>query len=235
MKKQSNSAFTLIELLVVIAIIAILAGIAMPAFSRAMRRAHVTTTSNSLRQMATAVNVHLADNDDQMITGDATWVASTDGNDGFLAKYMGGNPKALQCPFDKRIGTGGNSPVSLSFNKEILTPSTPPSDRSKWDGNWSKLKRPSGTILAVPSYQLGDGDPDKKESWGTNSVNVLSSVSSVPAGGGNIGGTKGLGLAGKLIPVVRCDVSIALYRMGGTGGTGTDDNFQNEKNWKPLD
>jgi prepilin-type N-terminal cleavage/methylation domain-containing protein len=231
MKKLSNSrsAFTLIELLVVIAIIAILAGIAMPAFNGAMRRAHVTTTSNSLRQMGTAVNVYLADNDDQMITGDATWVASTNGIDGFLGKYLGANPKALQCPFDKRSGTGGNSPVSLSFNKEILTPSTPPSDRSKWDGNWSRLKRPSNTILGAPFYV---GDPSEKSSW----LSVLSSVNSIPSGGGDIGGPKNYGLSGSLIPVVRCDVSIVMMRIGKSiTGTETDDNFRNEKNWKPLD
>ncbi len=236
MKKQSKSAFTLIELLVVISIIAILAAIAMPVYGKVMRRAQVTTTSNSLRQMAVAVSVYLADNDDQMITGDATWVASTNGSDGFLGKYLGGNPKALQCPFDKRSGEGGNSPVSLSFNKEVLAPSTAPSDRSKWDGNWSRMKRPSATILAVPNYALGDGDPDKKESWGSNSVNVCSSVNTVPAGGGNIGGSKSMGLSGKLIPIVRCDTSITQYRIGEAGGgTVTDDNFRNEKNWKPLD
>src|SRR5207249_669708 len=42
-----TQGFTLIELLVVISIIAILAGFAMPVFSNAQKRAHITETLNN--------------------------------------------------------------------------------------------------------------------------------------------------------------------------------------------
>jgi len=48
---KSSSAFTLIELLVVIAIIAILAALAVPALTKALNKAQMGGTMNSLRQL----------------------------------------------------------------------------------------------------------------------------------------------------------------------------------------
>lgn len=53
--------FTLIELLVVIAIIGILAGIAFPVFQRARRAADRAVTTNSLRQIGTAIQLYTDD------------------------------------------------------------------------------------------------------------------------------------------------------------------------------
>ena len=57
-------AFTLIELLVVIAIIAILAAILFPVFAQAKAAAKKTASLSNLKQMGTAANIYLADNDD---------------------------------------------------------------------------------------------------------------------------------------------------------------------------
>ena len=175
---MKKSAFTLIELLVVITVIAILAGIALPVFSKVMERSRATNCASNLRQLGIGTAAYLNDNDEQIFK-DPPADAANPWPKVLQEKYVT-NWKVFKSPFDKRADDkDAKAPVSYGINKNVLTQT---SGAGKWDGNFSKIEAPSQLILMAPVMTSEASVPTFDVS-NTGSINVSLPQ---PAGGGKI-------------------------------------------------
>ena len=96
--------FTLVELLVVIVVIGLLAGLSVPAISRATAKAESTGCVNNLRQIGTAMNLFAAENNGYLPYASGPNAAGTGNSFGFnnwgapLAVIMGVGTGSLSFP-----------------------------------------------------------------------------------------------------------------------------------------